>query len=191
MRNPRGLLPAALTLVGLSFVVLATEPAPTRPVVAVAAPSTTTTTTPPTTTTRAAIVTTTTAKPAPVTTAAAPRVTTPRPPAPATTAPPVKPSGKAESCGWQWDAIRVDDGSSNEVTMTLDAARRPNESVTIFADFAGPDSPTAARTTTTDGAGEATVKFNVSEDKRDWTITISASFAAGGTCAPQTFTLDY
>jgi hypothetical protein len=100
-------------------------------------------------------------------------------------------SGAKESCGWTWDAIRVDDGSSNEVTMTLDAARRPNESVTIFADFAGPDSPTAARTVMTDSDGQASATFPVSEDKRDWTITISASFARGGACPPETFTLDY
>jgi hypothetical protein len=75
--------------------------------------------------------------------------------------------------------------------MTLDAARRPNETVTITAAFGGPDTPDASHTTMTDGTGEATAKFAVSEDKRDWTITISASFAAGGVCAPQTFTLDY
>jgi hypothetical protein len=75
--------------------------------------------------------------------------------------------------------------------MHLEAPRRPNETVAILASFAGPDSPDASRTTTTDGAGQATANFTVSEDKRDWTITISATFAAGGYCEPQTFTLEY
>jgi hypothetical protein len=186
MRTPRGLLPTALALTGLSFAALVTQTAPAQPVLAVGDPVVTTTTAAP-------LTTTTTAAPRPVTTAApSPRVAAPvttAAPKPATAAPHV--SGRAESCGWTWDAIRVDDGSSNEMTLSVDVPRRPNETVTLFADGAGPDSPVAARTTTTDGTGQATAKFSVSEDKRDWTITISASFAAGGTCAPQTITLDY
>jgi hypothetical protein len=111
-------------------------------------------------------------------------------PAPAPS-PHVSSSGGMEPCGWTWDAIRIDDGSSNEVTLSLGAARRPDETVTIFADFAGPDSPTAARTVRTDQAGQASATFPVSEDKRDWTITISASFASGGACPAETITLDY
>jgi hypothetical protein len=88
-------------------------------------------------------------------------------------------SGAKVACGWTWDAVRIDDGSSNEVTINLDAASRPTATVTIFADFAGPDSPTASRTVTTDGDGQASARFSVSEDKRDWTITVSASFATG------------
>jgi len=75
--------------------------------------------------------------------------------------------------------------------MNLDVARRPNETVTIYADFGGPDSPTASRTVSTDGGGQASAKFAVSEDKRDWTITVSATFARGGACPAATFTLDY
>lgn len=75
--------------------------------------------------------------------------------------------------------------------MYLDAPRRPNETVTIVAAFAGPDFPDGVRTTKTDGAGQASAKFTVSEDKRDWTITISAVFAAGGACPGETFTLEY
>ena len=197
MRIPRGLLPAALALTGLSFAALVTQPSPPQPVLAVGDPAITTTTAAPVTTTTTPPPPPTTAAPRPATTAApAPRVTAPATtaaPKPATPATPAAPrsSGKAESCGWSWDAIRIDDGSSNEMTLSLDVARRPNETVTLFADGAGPDSPAAARTTTTDGAGQASAKFTVSEDKRDWTITISASFAAGGTCAPQTITLEY
>ena len=192
----RGLLPAALSLSVLSFVVLVTEPTPAQPVAATAPATTSTTAAPPATTTSitvAAPPTTTPPAPrppAPPTTAkpAAPRVTAP----PVTAAPrPVATHAGRESCGWQWDALRIDDGSSNEVTMLLDAPRRPHETVTITAAFAGPDSPDASRTTTTDGAGEATAKFSVSEDKRDWTIAISASFAAGGYCPAETFTLEY
>ncbi|MEY2470986.1 MAG: hypothetical protein QOK28_315 [Actinomycetota bacterium] len=202
MRIPRGLLPAALALSSMSIVALAAvNTAPSQPVLAVGAPAAAPTTAAPSTTTTTSPPSPTTAAPR-VTTPVAPRVTaphvtappltapsTPAAPRPATTTP--RPTGKSESCGWQWDAIRVDDGSSNEVTMYLDVARRPNETVTILADFAGPDSPTAAHTTITDGAGQATTKFTVSEDKRDWTIAISAVFPAGGVCAPQTFTLDY
>ncbi|MEY2417367.1 MAG: hypothetical protein QOG90_47 [Actinomycetota bacterium] len=201
MRIPRGLLPAALALGAMSIVALAAvNTAPSQPVLAAGAPAAAPTTAAPSTTTTAPLPPTTAAPR--ITTTVAPRATAPRVTAPQLTAPPTtavprpatttpRATGKSESCGWQWDAIRVDDGSSNEVTMYLDVARRPNETVTILADFAGPDSPTAAHTTTTDGAGQATTKFTVSEDKRDWTIAISAVFPAGGVCAPQTFTLDY
>ncbi|HVT78658.1 MAG TPA: hypothetical protein VHD87_16580 [Acidimicrobiales bacterium] len=190
------MLPAALSLLVLDVAVLATQP-PTPPPVRAATPAPVTTT--------IAVTTTTTPLPpppppttAPPTTAAPRTVTTaapaPRPATPTTAAAaaaPVHTHSGRESCGWAWDGLRIDDGSSNAVTMTLDAPRRPNETVTITAAFGGPDTADASRTTTTDGAGQATAKFAVSEDKRDWTITISALFATGGACDPQTFTLDY
>lgn len=196
LRLPRSVLPAALSLLVLDVAVLATQPATPPPVVAAAPAPATTSTLPPTPTTTVppppppTTTPPTTAAPRPVTTAApAPRPATPTTAAAA--AAPVHTHSGRESCGWAWDGLRIDDGSSNAVTMTLDAPRRPNETVTITAAFGGPDTPDAASTTTTDGAGQATAKFTVSEDKRDWTITIGASFAAGGACDRQTFTLDY
>ena len=38
---------------------------------------------------------------------------------------------------------------------------------------------------------EADATFTLSNDKRDWTLTVGASFASGSACTPQTFTLVY
>ena len=100
-------------------------------------------------------------------------------------------SGKRVVCGWDWEGIRIDDGTSNEVTMTLHAPSRPGAAVTLTVSPGGPDSPAMNHAATTDSNGDADAKFPISEDKRDWTITVSATFAAGGYCEPGTFTLDY
>ena len=92
-----------------------------------------------------------------------------------------------------WDAIRVDDGSSNEVTIMLDAPGQPSQSVTITVKPGASltNTPPVSRTTATDDAGQADATFALSEDKRDWTLTVSATFASGAACSAQTFTLDY
>jgi hypothetical protein len=184
---------AALTTGGLAA--LAAEPTgATQPDVA-AAPTTvvtvaTTSTVAPATTTTAPPPPTTVAAPRTVTTAALPVVTTPRPVV--TTIPVVRPpTGKVESCGWGWDATRLDDGSLNEVMLMLDAPRRPNEAVTIVASPNGPDSPAMSHQVMTDGGGQAESTFSIPEDKRDWSITISATFASGSACSAQSILLDY
>ncbi len=98
---------------------------------------------------------------------------------------------RVESCGWAYDATRIDDGSLNEVAIVLDAPRQPNEAVTINAKPNGPTTPLMARPTSTDGGGQAAATFRLSNDKRDWTIMISAAFASGSVCTPQTFTIVY
>jgi hypothetical protein len=202
-RVARVLLLAAVGLILAATAVLATTGGPTEtssfeetsfeePSLALpttAAPTTTTTavsvvvTTPPTTT------------PPPPTappTSTAPRAVTTTPPTSAVPAVRV-PSGRQESCGWAWDAMRMDDGSLNEVSIYLDAPRRPNEAVTITAKPGASltSTPAMSQGTTTDGGGQAGAKFSLTNDKRDWMITISATFAAGGVCAPQTITLVY
>lgn len=160
---------------------------------ATAAP-TTAATAPPTTTTPP-----TAPAPAPRTVATAPPTAT-RPASPRTTAaaPPVPVAvqtqatggGKAESCGWAWDAQRIDDGSSDGVVVSLDAPRRPNSLATITAAPHGPTTAPTVRATTTDANGQAAVAVRLSEDKRDWTITVSALFV-GSHCTAQSFTITY
>jgi hypothetical protein len=197
-RGARTLLIAASLLVFAASAVLATGPR-TEPkfsarglqvTTTTAAPATTTTppppvvvTVPPTTIPKAA----TTAAPRPP---AAPRVTA----APTTSVPVVRaPSGRAESCGWAWDATRIDDGSLNEVSIALDVPRRPNEAVTITVKPGASltSTPAMSHGTSTDGGGQAGSTFSLSNDKRDWMLTVSAVFASGGSCAAQTFTVVY
>jgi hypothetical protein len=75
----------------------------------------------------------------------------------------------------------------------LDTPRRPNEAVTLTVKPGASLTSTAAvsRQTSTDADGQSSALFALSNDRRDWTLTVSASFAAGGVCTPQTFTLEY
>ena len=124
--------------------------------------------------------------------AATPAPTSAEPPAPdvtpPTTAAVYAASGKRESCGWSWDATHFDDGTLNEVTLSLDAPRRPNAAVTITAK-PGASAPLVLATATDDD-GQASMVVSLSNDKRDWTLTINAAFL-GSSCDPRTFTISY
>jgi hypothetical protein len=98
--------------------------------------------------------------------------------------------GKTESCGWGWDAQRIDDGSFDGVMISLDAPHRPNSLVTITVAPHGPTTAPTVRATTTDANGQAAIGIRLSEDKRDWTLTVSALFA-GSHCTAQSFTITY
>jgi len=117
---------------------------------------------------------------------AAPPVTSPT----VAAASPLRALGKAESCGWAWDAQRLDDLSYHGVVISLDVPNRPNSPVTMTAAPHGPATLPAVRVTTTDGNGQASFEVRLTEDKRDWTITVSALFATSR-CAPQSFTITY
>ncbi len=118
-------------------------------------------------------------------TTGAPRVVAPPVP---TTARVVASTGTRESCGWSWDATHLDDGSVNEVTLNLDAPRRPNALVTITAK-PGASLPKVIATST-DVNGQASALVALSNDKRDWTLTIGAAFL-GSSCDTRTFTISY
>lgn len=151
-----------------------TIPPPVTPTTLLAiAPTTVVTAAPPTT-----------APPAPAVTAA-PRVTTPPTP---TSAPVYATSSKRESCGWSWDATHFDDGSLNEVTILLDAPRRPSTPVTMTAKPGASLIKTFA--TWTDANGQASMVVSLSNDKRDWSLTIGAQFP-GSSCDARSFTIAY
>ena len=182
---------AALAAVSVATVL--TQPSADATGVAVAAlptPATTATTTttttlpPPPTTLLIAAPPTTSAPPRPVVTAA-PRVTAPPTP---TTAVVYASSGGRESCGWSWDATHFDDGSLNEVTLLLDAPRRPNSPVTMTAKPGA--SALKSFATTTDADGQASMVISLSNDKRDWTLTIGAQFPSTR-CDARSFTIAY
>jgi hypothetical protein len=116
---------------------------------------------------------------------AAPPATTPVPVVAAPRAP-----AKVESCGWAWDAQRIDDGSYDGVMISLDAPYRPNTPVTITAAPRGPTTAPTVRAVVTDGNGQASVEVRLTEDKRDWTITVSALFPTSR-CSAQSFTIAY
>ncbi len=159
--------------------------------VAIAAPTTTPTTAAPIVVsipTTAAVAVTAPPKAAPVSAVKPPIVAAPVTiQAPVVTAPRL---GKVESCGWAWDAQRIDDGSYDGVVISLDAPYRPNTPVTITAAPHGPITVPTVRAVMTDGNGQASIEVRLSEDKRDWTLTISAAFPLSH-CTPQAFTIAY
>ncbi len=142
-------------------------------------------TVPPTTvTTFAPIVVT--RPPVPATTA----VTSPATTRPAAVAAPTPVVRTTSSCGWSWDAFHRDDGFHDEVTIAVEAPRHPNEVATITAVPHGSNIP-MVKITTTDAGGNASALFRITNDKRDWTITISATFPTGAPCTAQTFSITY
>ena len=157
------------------------DPAPTAPTTSAAPPTTTTTGLPIVVTIRP---TTTTTRLVAVRTPAAPT------PAPATTAAPRVRTTGTESCGWAWDATHFDDGTVNEVTISLNAPRRAGAAAAVQAVPHGSNVP-MVRTVALDGAGNGAATFTLTNDKRDWTVTVSAQFVGGGVCGAQTFTITY
>jgi len=193
LRIALGVIASLLVLAGAMVVNSQPSRAGATRVAQTAAPAVAPTTVPPSTTTTVAPTTTTTAaSPAPAPARRAP-VTTVAPsvtvaPAPA---PVVRQTSSRETCQWGWDATRIDDGSLDEVVITLMSPRRPNAPVTVTAAPHGPTTVPTVRLLTTDGSGNASTTVTLSEDKRDWTVTVSAVFVGGGTCAAQTFTITY
>jgi hypothetical protein len=185
-------------LAAFSVAAALTQPSADETGVAFAAGPSTTTPGAPTT---VAVTTTTTPPPPPPpttrattpppTTAPRPVVTTPRPAAttpPTTAASPVYASGARESCGWTWDATHFDDGTLNEVTLVMEAPRRPNTPVTMTAKPGA--SALKSFATTTDAQGYASMVISLSNDKRDWSLTIGAQFP-GSRCDARSFTIAY
>lgn len=185
-------------LAALSLAAAVTQPDKALTGVAAVAPVPTTnapTGAPVPTTAAAPVVVVTTAVPPPPTTTAprpaavaAPPTSPPPAPTTPTTARSYASSGARESCGWSWDATHFDDGSLNEVSIVMQAPRRPNSPVTMTAK-PGASAPTSVAATT-DGDGFASMLVSLSNDKRDWTLTIGAQFA-GSSCDARTFTIAY
>lgn len=105
---------------------------------------------------------------------------------PTSTAPSAYGSDGRERCVWSWDALRGGDGSLENVTIILEAPRRPHAPVTMTAKPGA--SPPKTHSTTTDGNGFASMVLTLGSDPRDWTLEIDASFA-GTSCAAPTFTI--